>query len=127
MLQKSHPQVQNTRSSVEGGSQSHQTRQTGQKPPKLLLSAQQLQSKSVPQSSHVLQRSIAAVLVCCRDDDVHPNPHGDGVGGHQEEETVVRLDAEGQTGPRRLRGGTQTAKSEVSRDEEEDWRIVKRC
>lgn len=79
----------------------------------------------MPQSSPVLQRSITAVLICCRDDDVHPNPHGDGVGGHQEKETVVRLDAEGQTGPRRLRGGTQMAKSEVSRDEEEDWRIVK--
>lgn len=55
------------------------------------------------QSPIAQQRSVTAVLVCRRDDDVHPNPHGDGVGGHQEEEAVVCLDAEGQTGPRGLR------------------------
>lgn len=56
------------------------------------------------QSAHA-GGSITAVLVCCRDNDVHPNPHGYRIGGHQEEETVVCLHTEGQTGPRRL-GGT---------------------
>lgn len=53
------------------------------------------------------------MLVCRRDDDVHPNPHGRCIGSHQEEETVVRLHAEGETGPRRLRGEAQTVKVQL--------------
>lgn len=82
---------------AEGIAGSHQTNQTGQRSLNP-SSAQQPQS-----SPNAQQRSVTAVLVRCRDDDVHPDPHGHSVGGHQEEEAIVCLDAEGQTGPRRLR------------------------
>lgn len=50
--------------------------------------------------SHSCSWSVAAVLVCCRDNDIHPNPHGHWIGGHQKEKTVVCLHAERQTGSR---------------------------
>lgn len=82
---------------AEGIAWSHQIDQTGHKS---LISSSAQQPQSSPGAQ---QRSVTAVLVRCCDDDVHPNPHGDGVGSYQEEEAVVCLDAEGQTGPRRLR------------------------
>lgn len=57
--------------------------------------------------SHICKRSITAVLVCRRDDDIHPNPHGYWIGSHQEEEPVVGLHTERQTGPRRLKEDRQ--------------------
>lgn len=34
------------------------------------------------QQLHSSERSITAMLVCCRDDDIHPYPHGHCVGSH---------------------------------------------
>lgn len=63
------------------------------------------------------KRSITAVLVCRRDDDVHPDPHGHWIGGHQKEEAVVGLHTEGHAGPRRL-SGRQTSDNVMTHDEE---------
>lgn len=43
------------------------------------------------------------MLVCCCDDDIHPNPHWYRIRSHQKEKTVVCLHAECQTGSRRLK------------------------
>lgn len=50
------------------------------------------------------KRSISAVLVCCCNNDVHPDPHGHRIGRNQEEQTVIRLHTERQARPWRLKG-----------------------
>lgn len=51
--------------------------------------------------SHVF-KSVAAVLVGCGYNDIHPDAHRHGIGSHQKEQAIVCLHTERKAGPRRL-------------------------